>query len=151
MSQHMEVTVKGHLGNDPEKVATTGGTPLTVLRMAHSSVRKAADGKFESEAQWFNVKCFGDLALNAADCLTKGNPILVRGRIVTENFTTREGEARSRVSIIAAEIGVELSGGTAHFTRVRRGESEPAQPARPVPYPASADIPPSGEALRPVG
>ncbi|MDO5701253.1 MAG: single-stranded DNA-binding protein [Bowdeniella nasicola] len=116
MAQHMDVTVKGYLGADPILHIAKSGTAMGRMRLAHSTTRRLGS-EFSTETQWFDVKCFGDLARNATQSLRKGSPVLVRGRIVTEHWRTKEGEERSKVAIIASAIGIELTRGIATYTK----------------------------------
>ncbi len=137
----MDVTLKGNLGAQPEKITAVTTANLVKLRVAHSMRRKGPDGEFTSETQWFTVKCFGQLADNVLNSLGKGDPVLVRGRVETESWTNQAGQDRTQVVVIASHVGIDLTTGTARFTRVRR--DEPEKEVRPplevmdttVPYP----------------
>ncbi|WP_158025083.1 single-stranded DNA-binding protein [Bowdeniella nasicola] len=144
----MDVTLKGNLGVYPEKIDAVTSTTLVKLRVAHSMRRKEASGEYSSETQWFTVKCFGQLGENALASLSKGDPVLVRGRIETESWTNQAGQGRTQVVIIASHVGIDLSTGIARFQRVRRDGEEAEAPASvtvmdtQVPYPdGEADLP----------
>ncbi|MDO5727085.1 MAG: single-stranded DNA-binding protein [Bowdeniella nasicola] len=117
MAGQMDVTFKGYVGAAPTLHTTRHGTVIAVLRVAHSMNRRLPNGEYDSDAQWFDVKCFGRLAENVASCVSTGYPLLIRGRIVTESWENPAGQMRSKVIVIASAIGVELNFGTASYQR----------------------------------
>ncbi|MDO4607226.1 MAG: single-stranded DNA-binding protein [Bowdeniella nasicola] len=120
MSNQLEVTLKGFVGSDPVVHTARNSSAVVVIRLGHSSRRRRSDGTFEDETQWFDVKCFGRLAQNVRDSVRRGHPLIVRGRLVTERWTTAEGEERSRMAVIASAIGMEMSYGVVTYNRVKR-------------------------------
>ena len=69
--------------------------------------------------------CWRDLAENVALSLSKGMRVVVSGRIEQRSWETDDGEHRSKVEIVADEIGPSLRFATADVQRVeRRQEAE---------------------------
>ena len=73
---------------------------------------------------FFDVVCWRDLAENVALSLTKGMRVVVTGRIEQRSWETDEGEHRSKVEIVADEIGPSLRFATADVQRTRRHGAE---------------------------
>lgn len=138
MASQMDAVFKGHVGADPTLHIARNGTAITALRVAHTMSRRLPNGDYDDETQWFDVKCFGRLAQNVASCVAKGHPLLIRGRVVTETWQGPEGEPRSKVVVIASDIGIDLTFGTASYTRAAQRPTPAAQPAE-----ISAPKPPS--------
>ena len=67
---------------------------------------------------WLTVKAFRTLAVNALACLHKGDPVMVTGSLVTEEWTT-DGQPHSSLVLIADGIGHDLARGQDTFTRIR--------------------------------
>jgi single-strand DNA-binding protein len=71
--------------------------------------------------------CWRDLAENVALSLSKGMRVVVTGRIEQRSWETEDGEHRSKVEIVADEIGPSLRFATADVRRTMRtvqGEQE---------------------------
>ena len=61
--------------------------------------------------------CWRDLAENVALSLSKGMRVVVTGRIEQRSWETDDGEHRSKVEIVADEIGPSLRFATADVRR----------------------------------
>ena len=66
---------------------------------------------------FFDVVCWRDLAENVALSLSKGMRVVVTGRIEQRSWETDEGEHRSKVEIVAEEVGPSLRFATADVQR----------------------------------
>jgi len=64
--------------------------------------------------------CWRDLAENVALSLSKGMRVVVSGRIEQRSWETDDGEHRSKVEIVADEIGPSLRFATADVRRTER-------------------------------
>ncbi|MFM8418102.1 MAG: single-stranded DNA-binding protein, partial [Actinomycetota bacterium] len=71
---------------------------------------------------YFNVTAWGDLGENAAASLSKGTRIVVTGRLEQREYTTREGDKRTAIDVIADELGPSLRWATAQVERTPRKE-----------------------------
>lgn len=102
-----------------------GGTPFTSFRLA--STRRWFDreqGQWkDGRTEWFTVKCFRGTALNAATSLRKGDPVIVHGRIATEDWTGTDGP-RTTLVIEASAIGHDLTYGSSQFMRTVHGAGQ---------------------------
>ena len=88
--------------------------------MAINTRKKNAAGEWEDgDAQFYDVKAFGDLAEHVAETVTKGMRVIVTGRL---NFSSweKDGERRSKVDVIADEVGPSLKWATAQVTKVTK-------------------------------
>ncbi len=77
--------------------------------------------EWQEATSFFDVVCWRDLAENVALSLTKGMRVVVTGRIEQRSWETDDGEHRSKVEIVADEIGPSLRFATADVQRVERG------------------------------
>ncbi len=83
------------------------------------------------------------MAENAAESLSRGSRVLVTGRLEQRSWETADGDKRSKIEIVADEIGPSLRGATAQVTKnERRGPGEGAPPRQVAAATASAE--PSG-------
>lgn len=115
MSQ-LPITLSGNLTDDPVCKAFDTGTTLTRMRVA-TSRRVRTDSEDENgNAQWadtdllyIDVECWGQLAVNTRVSLSKGMPVVVVGRLVSDKWTDSEGNTRYKHIIKANQIALELT------------------------------------------
>ena len=117
------LTVIGNLTRDPELRFSAAGT--AILNFSVAVNRKRGD---EEETSFFDVSCFGSLAENASECLTKGMRAVVTGRLEQQSWE-KDGERKTKVAIVADDIGPSLRWATTEVTRNERKDEE-RQPAR---------------------
>ncbi|MTD44860.1 single-stranded DNA-binding protein [Conexibacter sp. W3-3-2] len=87
------VALVGRLTRDPELRETGSGRPVCDLRLA-------VDARGEEPACFVDVVCFDAGAQACQQYLTKGRLVAVDGRLVLDEWTTSEGEKRSRHKVI---------------------------------------------------
>jgi single-strand DNA-binding protein len=85
------VSFAGNLTDQPELRHTEGG-------IARATFRVAVSGRREQEASFFTVIVWRDQAKHAAQSLTKGNRVVVVGRLQQRSWTAEDGSARSQGS-----------------------------------------------------
>ena len=79
--------------------------------------------EWQEATSFFDVVCWRDLAENVALCLSKGMRVVVTGRIEQRSWETDDGEHRSKVEIVADEIGPSLRFATADVQRTERRQA----------------------------
>jgi single-strand DNA-binding protein len=94
------VVITGNLTRDPDLRYTDGGTAVCNLRVAVNGRRKNGDGEYEDKPNFFNVSVWGAHGKACADCLKKGRPVAVEGRLDWRERETDDGR-REYVSIVA--------------------------------------------------
>ncbi len=118
-------TLEGNLTREPEIRYTTLGVATTTLGLAvNRRWRNAATETWEEETSFFEVVCFRELAENAALTLTKGTRVVVTGRLVQRNWTDDEGRRRSKIEVMAEDLGPSLRFATAEVARQTRAPEE---------------------------
>ena len=128
-------TIVGNLTRDPEIRYTRDGQATTSLSVAvNRRWQDRTTKEWEESTSFFDVVCWGDLAENVALSLTKGARVVVAGRLEQRSWESDEGEKRSKVEIVADEIGASLRFATVDIHKVQRhsiaeelaGETNPA-------------------------
>lgn len=109
------VTVVGNTVRECELRYSASGMAITKFAVAVN--RKV---KEEESTSFFNVVAFGTLGENAAESLSKGDRVVVTGRLEQRSWETPEGDKRSVVEIVADEIGPSLRWATAQVARAER-------------------------------
>ena len=122
------VTVSGLVATTPRHLVTQDGLPITSFRMAASQRRfdRTANKWVDGETNWFTVTAFRQLAINSAGSISKGERVLVTGKLRVRDWDNGE-RAGTSVEVEAEALGHDLTWGTAVFTRtVLVREPDPA-------------------------
>ena len=125
-------TIVGNLTRDPEIRYTRDGQATTSLSVAvNRRWQDRTTKEWEESTSFFDVVCWRDLAENVALSLTKGARVVVTGRLEQRSWESDEGEKRSKVEIVADEIGASLRFATSDIHKVQRPQTadEPADEA----------------------
>ncbi len=123
MAGETTITVIGNLTADPELRFTPSGAAVanfTVASTPRQFDRQSNDWK-DGETLFMRCSIWRDAAENVAESLTKGNRVVVTGRLVSRTFDTKEGEKRTVMELQADEIGPSLRYATAKVNRTQRG------------------------------
>lgn len=103
------VSVLGNITRDPELRFTPNGTPVASFGIAvNKNYQDKESGEWISDADFFNVTAWYKLAENCAESLTKGDRVLVAGRLSQDNWEDKDGQKRSAVKIIANVVAPSL-------------------------------------------
>lgn len=133
------ITVTGNLTRDPEVRYTRDGQASVQLGVAvNRRWQDRQTQQWEESTSFFDVVCWRDLAENTAMSLVKGARVVVTGRLEQRSWETELGERRSKVEIVAEEVGPSLRFATAEVHRHERSE-DAAAPA-PEDEPADGDL-----------
>jgi single-strand DNA-binding protein len=131
MAQGNEVALVGNTTRDPQLRFTPSGQATAGFGLAVNRRWQNRETKeWEEAMSFFDVVCWGQLAENAAQSLTKGARVMVAGRLEQRSWETPEGERRSKVEIVADEVGPSLRWATADITKVDRSERAEAGAGR---------------------
>ena len=123
MASENNVTLVGNLTRDPELRYTTGGRGVASFGLAVNR-RYQQNGEWQEDTSFFNVVAWGDLGENAAASLTKGNRLIVTGRLQQRDYETREGEKRNVIEVIADDLGPSLRWAQAQVERIARDSGD---------------------------
>jgi single-strand DNA-binding protein len=114
-------TIVGNLTRDPEIRYTRDGQATTSLSVAvNRRWQDRTTKEWEESTSFFDVVCWRDLAENVALSLTKGARVVVTGRLEQRSWESDEGDKRSKVEIVADEIGASLRFATVDIHKVQR-------------------------------
>jgi single-strand DNA-binding protein len=111
-------TVSGLVATTPRHLVTQEGLPITSFRLASSKRRFDRTKKIwvDGETNWFTITSFRQLAINSASSISKGDRILVSGRLKVRDWDNGERSGTS-VEIEADCLGHDLVWGTSEFSR----------------------------------
>ncbi|MEE4208297.1 MAG: single-stranded DNA-binding protein [Parvularcula sp.] len=113
----------GRLARDPETRHINGGTSITAItvvtdrpaRNAEGKTYKDENGYTAKESEFHRVTCFNGLSKNVAEHCTKGQLVLVHGRIHYTQWDDADGVTRYGTEILADKVD---------FLSRRKGSSE---------------------------
>lgn len=119
MANGNTITIIGNVTRDPELRYLTSGTALAQLGVAVNR-RYQQNGEWQEDTSFFDVVCWRELADNVSESISKGDRIIVTGRLEQRSWETQDGDKRSKVEIVADEVGPSLRWATARIEKVRR-------------------------------
>ena len=103
------ITILGNITRDPELRFTPNGIAVVGFGLAvNRSILDKKSGEWQDEVDFFNVTAWFKLAENCAESLTKGDRVLVSGRLSQDRWEDKEGQKRSVVKITASIIAPSL-------------------------------------------
>jgi single-strand DNA-binding protein len=95
MASLNNVILMGNLTRDPEVRYTTSGTPVATLGLAVNNRMKQGD-EWKDDPCFIDVVVFGKQAESCGEYLSKGQPVLVEGRLRYRSWEGQDGQRRSR-------------------------------------------------------
>ncbi|SKC78048.1 single-stranded DNA-binding protein [Krasilnikoviella flava] len=137
----VSITVSGFVGTKPTLNRSQNGVEWTTFRVASTRrVRDARSGEWsDGRTLWFTVKSFRTGARHVAESLAQGDPVVVAGRLSTEEWTDKEGKDRWQLVVDAHAVGPDVTRGLARFTRVVDRPDREGAPAAGDPWAEVAD------------
>jgi single-strand DNA-binding protein len=116
------VTIVGNCTRDPELRFTNSGMAVANFGVAtnYRKMNRQTNDWEEEEPTFYDVSCFQQFAENVAESITKGTRVVVTGRVRMRSWEGSDGEKRSRLEILADEVGPSLRWATASVQRTER-------------------------------
>lgn len=119
MSNH--VTLVGNATRDPELRFIPSGAAVANFGLAvNRRWKNQQTDEWEEEVAFFDITCWRDLAENVSESITKGARVMVTGRLTTRSWETDIGEKRTKVEVLADEVGPSLKWATAEVRKNER-------------------------------
>jgi single-strand DNA-binding protein len=138
MANGNTVELIGNITRDPELRFTPSGAAVANFGLAvNRRWRNQQTNEWEEQTSFFDIVCWRELAENVTESLTKGSRVMVSGRLDQRSWETQDGEKRSKVEVVADEVGPSLRWATAQVTKTERrdgnGGGYSAPPAQEPP------------------
>lgn len=125
--------VAGNLTRDIEIRYTQNGNAVASFTVAVNRSCKQSDGTYQEEVAFIPVVVWGKTAEVCERYLSKGDNILVQGRINQRSYETKTGEKRNVVEVVAESVQFPSRKDT-----VRGQEESQPSPRRAAPRGRSA-------------
>jgi single-strand DNA-binding protein len=115
------VTVVGNLTRDPElRFTPTGQANASFGVAVNRRWQNRQTQEWEEATSFFDVVTWAALAENVAQCLKRGDRVVIEGRLDQRSWENQEGEKRSKVEITANEVAPSLRWVTVAITKTER-------------------------------
>lgn len=112
------IGLTGLVATTPRHLTTSEGLSITSFRLASSQRRfdRTQQRWIDADTNWYTVSCFRSLAENAATSVSKGDRVILTGKIKIRDWenTDRSG---TTVEIEADALGHDLHWGTSQYVR----------------------------------
>lgn len=99
-----KVNLIGRLGGQPEVVTFDSGKTLARFTIATNENYKDKKGEWVENTQWHTINTWGKTADRVKQSLTKGQEIMLEGKLVHQSYETATGEKRYATIIEATEF-----------------------------------------------
>lgn len=114
------ITLTGRLVADPELKFTAKGDAVCNLRVVTSGRRKTDAGWQDVDTTFWQVAAWRQLGENVAESLTKGDQVVIVGKVKSREWQDNDGNKRTAWEVDAQHVAVDLSRATAKVQRVTR-------------------------------
>lgn len=137
MASFNRIVLMGNLTRDPKITYTPANVAVCKFGLATNRKWKDRDGNAREEVCFVECVLFGNGGESFAKYMAKGRSVLVEGRLTLNQWTTPEGDKRSK-----HEVFVD------NFTFVGSGKAEPSSSDEPKPlsHSESTSLPTAAEA-----
>lgn len=128
---YAQITIVGHVGQDPELRYTANGTPMCTFSVAVNRAWTNATGEPQQKTTWYSIMAFQRQAEVCAQHVSQGDRVL----IVSENveavgWTDREGAVRAKLQLVPR---------TVRFLSPRAGQDRPEEISAEAPDGGSSE------------
>jgi single-strand DNA-binding protein len=121
MANGNNVTIIGNCTRDPELRFTPSGMAVATFGVAvNRRWQNRSTNEWEEAVSFFDVTAWQQLAENVSESVQKGTRVVVTGRLDQRSWETQDGEKRSKVEIVADEVGPSLRYATASVVKNER-------------------------------
>lgn len=122
MADLNKIMLLGRLTRDPELKFTNSGLAVCSFSIAvNRTFSKKNEG--DSQADFFRIKCWRNLAENCAKFLAKGRQVFIEGAIQTSSYTAEDGSKRNAWEVVARDIQF-IGRGTEQATSNNSGSAD---------------------------
>jgi single-strand DNA-binding protein len=119
------VTLIGNITRDPELRFTPSGQAVASFGLAVNRMwNDRNSGERKEQTSFFDIVCWAQLGENVSASVQKGARVIVSGRLEQRSWESEQGEKRSKVEVIADEVGPSLRWATADITKNQRRDGD---------------------------
>lgn len=119
-----QVLTSGWVGTPVDFNVSRQGVSVAKFRLASTPRVRRNGGWMDGQTTWLTVTCFRGLAEHVHESLSKGEPVIVVGKLRTSTWQNAQGEERERAVLEAQTVGHDLTRGTSQFRKHERQRPE---------------------------
>lgn len=114
--------VVGNLTREPETRFTNNGLMVVQLRIAYTPRVKnpVGDGWIDQPTVYHDVTVWRQQGENVIESLTAGDRVIAAGQWQRQTWMAKDGEVKSRLVLIASEVGASLLFRQVRIVKVQR-------------------------------
>ena len=102
-ANYNKVILCGNLTRNVE-IKDAGSSKVANIGLAVNRKWKGSDGTTNEETTFVDIEAWSKLAENCAAYISKGSNVLVEGRLKFDSFTDKDGNKRSKLSVVAETV-----------------------------------------------
>jgi len=99
-----KVILMGNLTRDVEMRTTPSGQTVANFSLAVSRSWKGQDGQSQEQTSFINCVAWGKVGEIIAQYTSKGNPLLVSGRLDQRSYDDKDGNKRQAVEVVVEDF-----------------------------------------------
>ena len=130
MANFNRIILVGNITRDPEIRYTPNGTAVTHFGLAVNRTWRSQDGDNREEVCFIDITAWGRTGEIISEYKSKGDPILIEGRLRMESWQGQDGQKRTKHVVVVDNFQF--------LNRSTRGEGPPSQPTQDRPAQAPA-------------
>lgn len=104
MANLNKVLLIGRLTRDPELRYTPSGAAVAEFGLAVNRFFKGKDGNRQEDTTFVDITAWGKTAELAQQYLKKGRQVFIEGYLKLDQWTSNEGQKRSKLSVVADNV-----------------------------------------------
>ena len=122
-------SVTGYVATQPKKGVTKAGTNTLTFRIGWTprEVSRQTGEWADLPSSFASVTCYRKIAENAAYCLRKGDPIVLKGTLRVREYADQAGTRRNSVDVVADFLGHDLAKGMSNFSKHSQRSQQTAE------------------------
>jgi single-strand DNA-binding protein len=98
------VQLMGRLGQDPEIINLDSGKKLAKFSLATNDYFTSAKGEKVENTDWHNIVAWGKTADIIENHVSKGQEVLIGGKLTTRSYETKDGDKRYITEVVCNNI-----------------------------------------------
>jgi len=150
MASYNRIVLLGNLTRDPQLSYTPSNTAVCKFGLATNRKWRDQSGENREETCFIDCTVFGRGGETFNQYMTKGRPVLVEGRLQFQQWTTPEGDKRSKHEVIVENFQFvggrgESGGGDSEGSAGGRAPARAAAPSATARGPGFDEPPPPSD------
>ncbi len=121
MTSFNKVILLGNLTRDPEVHYTPNGAAVASFAIAVNRKYKQGE-ETKEEVSYIDIVVFGKQAESCGQYISKGDSVLIDGRLQQRRWETEDGQKRNKVEVVAERV---------NFMPKRAKTGQPSGPTEP--------------------